>query len=137
MYKYNNSNNNNEMKSTKVLTLSSLCKHNYCNFLNSDFFTTFVTTQHHEYIHEQVLIICIHFHSDTALYPDSGFQLIVVYPKVVPVVFIPTLVYILTVVSSLSDCSPHHSPHSYFHVIFISAYPAVRVKICAYVNMLG
>ena len=40
-------------------------------------------------------------------------------------------------VSSLSDYSPQHSPHSYFHVIFISAYPAVRVKFYAYVNMLG
>ena len=29
-----------------------------------------------------------------------------------------------------------HSPHSYFHVIFTSAYPAVRVKFYAYVNML-
>ena len=53
------------------------------------------------------------------------------------VVFIPIVVYILTVVSSLSDYSPQHSPHSYFHVIFISAYPAVRVKFYAYVNMLG
>ena len=53
------------------------------------------------------------------------------------VVFIPTVVYILTVVSSLPDYSPQHSPHSYFHVIFISAYPAVRVKIYAYVNTLG
>ena len=50
-------------------------------------------------------------------------SLTVVYPKVVL-----TVVYILTVVSSLSDCSPQHSPHSYCHVIFISAYPAVRVK---------
>ena len=40
-----------------------------------------------------------------------------------------TEVYILTVVSSLSDCSPQHSPHTCFHVIFISAYSAVRVKI--------
>ena len=39
--------------------------------------------------------------------------------------------------SSLSDYSPQHSPHSYFHVIIISAYPAVRVKFYAYVNMLG
>ena len=39
--------------------------------------------------------------------------------------------------SSLSDYSPQHSPHSYFHVILISAYPAVRVKFYAYVNMLG
>ena len=51
----------------------------------------------------------------------------VVYPKVVlTVVFIPTVAYILsglhphsylhilTVVSSLSDYSPQHSPHSYF-----------------------
>ena len=52
-------------------------------------------------------------------------------------VFIPTVVYILTVASSISDYSPQHSPHSYFHVIFISAYPAVRVKFYAYVNMLG
>ena len=49
----------------------------------------------------------------------------------------PQLSTILTVVSSLSDYSPQHSPHSYFHVIFISAYPAVRVKFYAYVNMLG
>ena len=39
--------------------------------------------------------------------------------------------------SSLSDSSPQHSPHFYFHVIFISAYSAVQVKIYAYVNMLG
>ena len=54
-------------------------------------------------------------------------------------VFIPTVAYILTVVSSLSDYSSQHSPHSlsYFHVIFISAYPALRVKFYAYVNMLG
>ena len=54
-------------------------------------------------------------------------------------VFIPTVVYILTVVSSLSDYSSQHSPHSlsYFHVIFISAYPAVRVKFYAYVNIPG
>ena len=86
-----------------------------------------------------VLIIDLHahFYSDSALYPDSNFQSDSVYPKVVvTVVFIPTVVYILTVVSSLSDYSPHHSPHSYFHVIFISAYPAVRVKFYAYVNML-
>ena len=40
-------------------------------------------------------------------------------------------------VSSLSDSSQQHSPHFYFHAIFISAYSAVRVKIYAYVNMLG
>ena len=28
-------------------------------------------------------------------------------------------------------------PTSYFHVIFISAYPPVQVKIYAYVNMIG
>ena len=50
------------------------------------------------------------------------------------VVFIPTAVYILTVVSSLSV---HTQSNSYFHVIFISAYPAVQVKLYAYVNMLG
>ena len=49
------------------------------------------------------------------------------------VVFIPTVVYILTVVSSLSD----YSPHTIHTVIFISAYPAVRVKFYAYVNMIG
>ena len=60
-------------------------------------------------------------------------SLTVVYPKVVlTMVFIPTVVYILTVVSSLSDYSPQHNPHSYFHVIFISAYPAVRVHFYAY-----
>ena len=60
-------------------------------------------------------------------------SLTVVYPKVVlTMVFIPTVVYILTVVSSLSDYSPQHNPHSYFHVIFISAYPAVRVNFYAY-----
>ena len=67
-------------------------------------------------------------------------SLTMVYPKVVlTVVFIPTVAYILTVVSSLSDYSSQHSPHSlsYFHVIFISAYPALRVKFYAYVNMLG
>ena len=65
-------------------------------------------------------------------------SLTVVYPKVVlTVVFIPTVVYILTVVTSLSDYSPQHSPHSYFHVTFICAYPAVRVIFYAYVNMLG
>ena len=54
-------------------------------------------------------------------------SLTVVYPKVVlTVVFIPTVVYILTVVCSLPDNSPQHSPHSYFHVILISAYPAVN-----------
>ena len=65
-------------------------------------------------------------------------SLTVIYPKVVltVVVFILTVVYILTVVSSLSDCSPQHSPHAYFLVIFISAYSAVRVKIYAYVNTL-
>ena len=47
-------------------------------------------------------------------------------------VFIPTVVYILTVVSSLSDYSQQHNPHSYFYVIFISAYPAVRVNFYAY-----
>ena len=61
-----------------------------------------------------------------------------VYPKVVLTdVFILTVVYIQTVVSSLSDSSQQHSPHFYFHVIFISAYPTVRVNIYAYVNMLG
>ena len=60
-------------------------------------------------------------------------SLTVVYPKVVlTMVFIPIVVYILTVVSSLSDYSPQHNPHSYSHVIFISANPAVRVNFYAY-----
>ena len=62
-----------------------------------------------------------------------------VYPKVVlTVVFIPTVVYIQTVVSSLCDYSSQHSPHSLaisFHVIFISAYPAVQVKLYATVGL--
>ena len=65
-------------------------------------------------------------------------SLTVVYPKVVlTVVFISTVVYIPIVVTSLSDYSPQHSPHSYFHVISISAYPAVRVKLYAYVKCLA
>ena len=71
-----------------------------------------------------------HFHFDWGLYLVS--ILTVVYPKVVLLV-----VYILTVVSSLSDSSQQHGPHFYFHAIFISAYSAVRVKIYIYVNMLG
>ena len=40
---------------------------------------------------------------DNGFYLDSGFNLTVVYPKVVlPVVFL-TVLYILTVISSLSD----------------------------------
>ena len=80
-----------------------------------------------------------HFHSDSALYPDREqcyFSKIASIFRsdsglVRTVVFIPTVVYILTVVSSLSD----YSPHSYFHVIFITAYPALRVKFYAYINM--
>ena len=86
-----------------------------------------------------VLIICVLTSILTVLsMPIAVSTLTVVYPKVVlTIVFILTVVYLLTVVSSLSDCSPQHSPHSYFHVIFISAYPSVRVKICANVKMLG
>ena len=57
-----------------------------------------------------------HFHSDSALYPDSGFQ----YDSglsqggtdsgLLP----HSCLYILRVVSSLSDYSPLHSLHSYF-----------------------
>ena len=81
-----------------------------------------------------VLIICVLISILTVLsYPDRVSSMTVVYPKVVL-----TVVFILTAVSaSISDCSPQHSPHSYFHVIFISVYSAVRVNICAYVNMLG
>ena len=57
-------------------------------------------------------------------------------------------VYVLTVISSLSDSSTvvyiltmvssfSHSPHFYFHVIFISPYSAVRVKTYEFVNILG
>ena len=80
-----------------------------------------------------------HSHCDSALYPDSGFQSDSglsksgtdsgLHPHV--------CLYILTVVSSLSDYSPQHSPHSYFHVIIICSYPAVRVKFYAYVNMMN
>ena len=53
------------------------------------------------------------------------------------VVFIHTVVYILTVVSSLSVHTQSTLLFScYFHVIFISAYPAARVKFYAYVHML-
>ena len=63
-------------------------------------------------------------------------SLTVVYPKVVlTVVFIPTVVYILTVVSSLLIIV-HNTVHTLIHVILISAYPAVRVKFYAYVNIL-
>ena len=41
-------------------------------------------------------------------------------------------------ISSLSDSSQQHTVHHfYFHVIFISAYSAVRVKTYAYVTILG
>ena len=86
-----------------------------------------------------VLIICVLISILTVLSILTAVSSLTVgYPNVVlTVVFIPTVVYILTVVSSLSDCSQqHHNPHSYLHVIFISAYPAVRVKIYAYENML-
>ena len=78
------------------------------------------------------------YYADSALYPDSG---LAVWQLSIPRWYwqwslIPTVVYILTVVSSLSDYSPQHI-HCYLHVIFNSAYPAVRVKIYAYVNMLG
>ena len=72
---------------------------------------------------------------DSALYPDSVSSPTVVYPKVV------LTVVFKTVVSSLCDYSSQHSPHSLasisIHVIFISAYPAVQVKLYAYVNMPG
>ena len=91
-----------------------------------------------------VLIIDLlaHFHSDSALYPDSSFQSDSGLSQGgTDSIFIPTVFYILTVVSSLSDYSPQHSPqhspHTYFHVIFFSAYSTVRVKFYAYVNMLG
>ena len=82
-----------------------------------------------------------HFHSDSALYPDSSFQSdsglsqggtdsglhphsclrswqqFPVWQWSIPRWYWQ-LSTILTVVSSLSDYSPQHSPHSYFHVIF-------------------
>ena len=77
---------------------------------------------------------------DSALYPDSRFQSDSGLSQGgTDCGLIPTVVYILTVVSSLCDYSSQHSPHSLaisFHVIFISAYPAVQVKL-AYVNMPG
>ena len=77
---------------------------------------------------------------DSTLYPDSSFQSDNGLSQGgTDSGLYPTVSYILTVVSSLSDYSPQNSPHSlsYFHVIFISAYPAVRVKFYVYVNMLG
>ena len=87
-----------------------------------------------------VLIICMLISILTVLSIQIAVSsLAVVYPKVVlTVVFIPTVVDILTVVSSLYDCSQqHHNQHSYFHIIVISAYPAVREKMYAYINMFG
>ena len=69
------------------------------------------------------LIICVLISILTRIsYPKAVSILTVVYPKVVL-----TVVFILTVVSSLTETITH---------IFISAYSAVRVKIYAYVNML-
>ena len=80
-----------------------------------------------------VLTICVLISIQTVLSILTAVSsLTVVYPKVVL-----TVVYILTVVSSLSEYSPQHSLHSYYHIIFISVYPAVRAKIYAYVNMLS
>ena len=87
-----------------------------------------------------VLIICVVISILTGVSILTAVSILgVVYPMVVlTVVFILTVVYIiLTVVSSLPDSSQQHSPHFNFHVIFISAYSAVRIKIYAYVNMLG
>ena len=77
-----------------------------------------------------VLIINLyaHFHSDSARYPDSSFQSDSGLSQGgtesgLPVVYIPT------VVSSLSDYSPQHS-HSYIYVIFINAYKILC--ICQY-----
>ena len=64
--------------------------------------------------------------------PEQGEVIDVGVHSIHSIHFIPTVVY-MTVVSSLSDYSPQHSPHSYFHVIFI--YPAVRVEFYAYVNI--
>ena len=75
---------------------------------------------------------------DSALYPESRFQSDSGLSQ--GGTDFPTVVYILTVVSSLCDYSSQHSPHSLaisFHVIFNSAYPAVQVKLYAYVNMPG
>ena len=85
-----------------------------------------------------VLIICMLISILTVLSIRTAvFSLTVIYPNVVlTVAFIPTVVYILTVDYSLSNCSQQHNSHSYFHVTFISSYPAVRVQIYAYVKML-
>ena len=66
-----------------------------------------------------------HFQSDSGLILTAT-----VYTKVVlTVVFIPTVVYILAKVSSLSVCGQQkHCPHV-FHVIFISVYPTVRAEM--------
>ena len=86
-----------------------------------------------------VFIICVFISILTGVSILTAVSILtVVYPKVVlTVVFILRVVYILSG-SSLSNSSQQHSPHFYFHVIFISAYSAVvRVKIYAYVNILG
>ena len=72
-----------------------------------------------------------HFHSDRGLYPESGLSQGCTDSG--PVVFILTVVYILTVVSSFSDCSQQHSPHFLFFSLVLSC----CTKIYVYVNMLG
>ena len=56
-----------------------------------------------------------HFHSDRALYLDSSFKSDSGSQGGTD--------------SGLHPDSGLHTAHTYFHVIFISAYPAVRVKI--------
>ena len=78
-------------------------------------------------------VMCFVSSIDRDLYLTAVSILTGVYPKVVlTVLFILTVVYILSGTSS-----QQHSPHFYFHVIFISAYSVVRVNIYEYVNMLG
>ena len=86
-----------------------------------------------------------HFHSDSALYPDSGFQYdsglsqggtdrglhphSCLHPEWSSS---PQLSTYPDSCSSLSDYTTQST--LLFHVIFISAYPAVRVKLYAYVQ---
>ena len=141
------------MKSTEVFTLSTLA--NISIVIAKLILITKVKflyySWYHEYIHEQVLwlnvvsmimintilnwcinyisgqtlvlIICVLISIFTGSLTDSGFHPDSGHPKVVL-----TVIFVLTVVSSLSD---------HFYAIFISAYFAVWLKIYAHGNMPG
>ena len=81
------------MKNTKVLTLSSVCKQNYCKntFSIVNFILIYLANIVNIFIniasydmnaliifqgrpHVFIIDLHAHFHSDSALYPDSNFQ---------------------------------------------------------------